>query len=105
MTEPDLFTTEPYGGHAPYVRGSETSIAAARDITPKMNALQERVYRFLVFMGSHGATDEEMQESLRMNPSTQRPRRVELVEKKLVVDSGMKRPTKGNHPATVWRAK
>jgi hypothetical protein len=51
-----------------------------------------------------GATDEEMQTALRMNPSTQRPRRVELVEEGLIVDSGERRPTRSGRAAIVWAA-
>jgi hypothetical protein len=52
----------------------------------------------------HGLTDEQMQTYLGMNPSTQRPRRIELVRSGLVVDSGFKRPTRSGRDATVWRA-
>jgi hypothetical protein len=52
-----------------------------------------------------GATDEEIQHELQMNPSTQRPRRIELVEAKLVLDSTMKRPTSSGRQAVVWIAR
>jgi hypothetical protein len=38
-----------------------------------------------------------------MNPSTQRPRRVELVEGGWVEDSGERRPTRSGMDAVVWR--
>lgn len=49
-----------------------------------------------------GATDEEMQQALDMNPSTQRPRRVELVDDGWVEDSGRTRKTPSGRDAVVW---
>ena len=39
-----------------------------------------------------------------MNPSTQRPRRVELVRANLVFATTEKRKTKSGRSATVWQA-
>jgi hypothetical protein len=89
---------------APFVRGSDTSEAAARAIEPDMNALQQKVLAHLRGCSALGATDDEMQRALAMNPSTQRPRRIELVNKGLVVDSGMKRRTGSGRWAVVWIA-
>lgn len=60
---------------------------------------QRSVYEFIVSRGADGATDMEMQESLGVNPNTQRPRRNELSTAGAIVDSGMKRSR-----ATVWVA-
>jgi transcription initiation factor IIE alpha subunit len=49
-----------------------------------------------------GLTDEEMQLRLEMNPSTQRPRRIELARRGLVVEAGTRRTASGRM-ATVWR--
>jgi hypothetical protein len=46
-----------------------------------------------------------MQERLVMDPSSQRPRRVELVTGGQVVDSGRKRKTVSGRQAVVWTAK
>lgn len=83
---------------------SQTSTAAGAAIKPDRNRLRNRVLAFLRGCGSYGATDEEVQERLAMNPSTQRPRRVELVEAGLVVDSGQTRLTKAGRKATIWTA-
>ena len=64
-----------------YQSHSGTSIAAAQAIEKNAGTLRGLVYRRLVRLGSFGATDEEIQLGLDLNPSTQRPRRVELVEK------------------------
>ena len=80
---------------APAVRSSPTSLAAAQSLTPEtLNALQRRVYEFLLATEA-GSTDEEMQRALRMNPSTQRPRRIELTRQRLVVEAGTRMTARG----------
>jgi hypothetical protein len=89
--------------HAPYQAHSETSREAAELIEPSSSTLRGRVYAFVSECGEEkGATDDEMQVALRMNPSTQRPRRVELWRAGLVRDSGVKRPTRTGRRAVVW---
>lgn len=83
---------------APAVQTSRTSMQAADSLTPAtLNAMQLRVYEFLLERGAIGATDEEMQNGIPMPASTQRPRRVELKDKGLVVECGTRRM------ASVWR--
>lgn len=83
------------------VKQSETSREAmeSMEVAGGVNSLQATVYAFLV---NRSSTDEEVQDALGMNPSTERPRRVELVEKKLVRDSGDRRLTKAGRRAVVW---
>jgi len=76
----------------------------ARGIEPEMNALQKRVLQFILTCGEQGATDEEIQRALAMNPSTQRPRRVELVDKVLVRAKDERRKTRSGRSAQVWVA-
>lgn len=85
-----------------YQRHSDTSRSAARNIESSASTLRAKVYRFLSVSGEYGATDEELQIALEMNPSTQRPRRIELVEKGLVKDSGRVRKTRSKRNAVVW---
>lgn len=99
--DPVTETTPPL----PSVRGSETSEAAAEEALPNAGTQRRRLWDFLEERGEKGATDEEMQEHLGMNPSTQRPRRVELVERGLVYDSGEKRDTRSGRKAVVWKAR
>jgi transcription initiation factor IIE alpha subunit len=77
---------------------------AAVAIEPNAGTLLRQVLSLLRWRKAYGATDEEMQDHLKMNPSTQRPRRVELVNRKLVVDSGRTRLTRSGRKATVWVA-
>lgn len=89
---------------APAVNGSITSAQAADALTPAtLNAMQRKVLALLQATPD-GLTDEEMQRRLGMNPSTQRPRRIELMRLGLVVRCGV-RKTASNRNADVWRVK
>lgn len=106
LTMSDYYTEAPLPlfAMAPSVNGSITSAMAADSLGPAtLNAMQRRVLEYLAERGEHGATDEEMQRGLAMNPSTQRPRRVELARKGLVVEDGTRRTTSGRM-ASVWKA-
>ena len=88
---------------APAVLGSATSAMAAGSLGPAtLNAMQRRVLE-LLRDNLHGLTDEEQQVALAMNPSTQRPRRIELVQRYLVVGDGT-RKTRSGRMAVVWKA-
>ena len=87
---------------APAVQSSRTSMAAADAIGASLNALQRSVVSFLRTRGDHGATDEEIATGLQMNPSTARPRRIELVRRGLVVEAGTRKAASGRF-ATAWR--
>lgn len=57
----------------------------------------------LALLGAGNFTDEEIVERLNWNPSTVRPRRLELVQMGLVIDSGARRPTiASGELAIVW---
>jgi len=88
---------------APSVNGSVTSAKAADSLGPAtLNAMQRKVLALLEATPG-GLTDEEMQRLLGMNPSTQRPRRIELARRGLVVEAGTRRTASGRM-ATVWKA-
>jgi len=88
----------------PHQTHSATSAEAAERAEPRAGTDQALILAALRFAGDYGGTDEEMQNALGMNPSTQRPRRIELVSVGLVVDSGETRPTRSGRRAVVWRA-
>jgi hypothetical protein len=97
MTEQmDLFSLK-------YVRGSKTSLEAAIEAEPNAGTQRRRVLDVLRTFPI-GLTDHELQDMLDMNPSTQRPRRVELVKAGLVKDSGHFRLTPSGRRAVVWVA-
>lgn len=82
----------------------DTSEAAAKAIAERVPALRQKVYDFIASKGLGGATDEEVCDALKMIGSTERPRRIELVEAGKVVESGQRRPTKSGRQAIVWIA-
>ena len=87
---------------APSVNGSITSAKAADSLgQATLNAMQRRVLELLAATPD-GLTDEEQQRLLGMNPSTQRPRRIELARRGLVVEAGTRRTASGRM-AVVWR--
>jgi len=81
-----------------------TARAAAEKALGGSGSARRRVYDLLVGRGEVGATDDEIQDSLRMPPNTERPRRVELVDCGAVADSGRVRPSRWGNDAIVWVA-
>jgi hypothetical protein len=79
-----------------------TQRTAAIEAYPATGTQRRRVLHAIATLGEHGATDEELQQILDMNPSTERPRRVELVESGWIEDSEDKRRTKAGRAAVVW---
>ena len=77
---------------------------ATKEAEMGLNSLQWLVLQFIRDAGWYGVTDQEIQEGLRMNPSTERPRRVELVNLGLVVPSFRHRFTKKGSRARVWKS-
>ena len=87
---------------APSVRGSQTSVAAADSLDGKtLNRLHRLV---LEFIAAHpaGVTDEEIIAGTGLNPSTARPRRIELARRGLIREAGTRR-SKSGRMAVVWR--
>lgn len=90
-----------YGQDPPAQRHSRTSVAAAEAIRPSTNRLRQRVFDYIESRGADGATDQECQKDLGMDESTQRPRRWELAQARLITQAGTRR-TKSGRAATVW---
>ena len=88
----------------PHQAHSPTSAAAATAIEHKLPALQQAVLTEIRARKLQGATDEELQIQLGMNPSTERPRRIELLRAGLIDDSGRTRKTTSGRSAVVWVA-
>jgi hypothetical protein len=84
----------------PYQRHSRTSKKAARYAKPYATTARYKVYQFIE--KNPGKTDEEIQDTLRMNPNTQRPRRVELLEIGIIEEEGRKKNKSGTEAST-WR--
>lgn len=95
---------------APFVRSSMTSLEAALAIEPHLEPLEGRVMGILADFGGSGCTDEELLAAYHSwhgyrLASTIRARRIKLVQKGLVEDSGTVRKGASGRNMTVWRVK
>ena len=109
MSEPDLIhpdqlTFQDAVGKYQRTGQSPTSRVAAVEAVPLTGSKRGDVFWFIKRRSDFGATDEEIQRGTGMNPSTQRPRRVELVDAGLIRDSGRTRMTSSRRAAVVWVA-
>jgi hypothetical protein len=82
-----------------FQRHSITSRAAAGSLPRStVNACQRKVLEWLADQPD-GATDEDMQLGIPMPPSTQRPRRIELVKQGMIVQAGEGKTVSGRRAA------
>lgn len=81
----------------------DTSRQAAESVLPHTGTARRRVFDALARFRDRGMTDEDLQRYLAMSPNSTRPRRIELVEQGLVIDSGERRPTDSGASAVVWK--
>lgn len=93
MNEPTLWDAPPF------VASSLTSLEAAFQIKPSAESLRERVYRLIRKDGP--LTDEQIARLLDLNPSTARPRRVELTKAGRITQVGEGRTLSGRR-AALW---
>lgn len=87
-----------------FIKHSPESQAAAEAAVPIAGTKRHAVLQFIAAQGIYGATDDEIQVGLGMNPSTERPRRIELYEGHFIVKLRTTRPTRGGRQAVVWLA-
>ena len=87
-----------------FQHGSETSRQAAVAIRSISATLRERVADVIARQGDYGCTDGEGCDRSGINPSTWRPRRIELLEAGRIRDSGRTRTTSSGRQSTVWVA-
>lgn len=84
----------------PYQRHSETSRAAAESVTSTLNDKERRVLRWFADYGP--GTDDDVERDTGIRGNTVRPRRVALLGRHLLRDTGEKRPTRTKRMACVW---
>jgi hypothetical protein len=89
---------------APFVRGSETSQAAAEALNVHAGYMREQVLSFIRARGDEGATDEEVSFALNMKLDTSRARRCELRDAGVLRDAGRRRVTASGRRAVCWVA-
>jgi hypothetical protein len=88
-------------GSLPYVRGSDTSKAAA-DAKGNARNDEERVLALLRHRGDEGATDDEIEVALGLIHQNASARRRGLVLQGFIKDSGKRRETRTGRDAVVW---
>lgn len=109
VADPCFVYEEPDLDHLKFQRHSTTSRSAALDSYPRKGTQRARVLDHLRQMRD-GCTDEEIGLALQMNPSSVRPRRIELVEGGWVVAKldahglAEDRPTRSGSKSQVWTA-
>jgi hypothetical protein len=86
----------------PFVQGSDTSEDAARKMRQAAPRMRKLVWEDLLRCGARGSTDEEAQRRLLMDGSTQRPRRIELWHKGMVIKTARRRAGSSGKLAVVW---
>ena len=84
----------------PAQRLSDTSVAAAQSIQPHRARALDKVLAAIATWGP--ITDEELSIRLGMNPSTVRPRRVELQRAGKIAQHPLTRPTLSGRRAAAW---
>lgn len=86
--------------NVPYVAGSATSHDAAESVKPKAATYREQVYRVIEMVGP--VTDEQIANVLGMNPSTARPRRLELLRAGRIRAALVTQMTSSGRRAVAW---
>ena len=81
---------------------TDTSVKAAIAAYPRAGTQRARILNLLFYWDS-GLTDAQIQSYLQIPESSQRPRRVELVEQGWLEDSGQRRTWNGHGEAIVWQ--
>jgi hypothetical protein len=79
-----------------------TSVAAAERVYPVSGTQRYRVWQVIRARGAEGATDHEIADETGIKLNSVQPRRIELVERDLVRDSGRRRTHGTYGKATVW---
>lgn len=82
----------------------KTSVKAAENHLPKSGSIRANVYEYIIRQGMRGATDQEIQRSLKIDGNTVRPSRITLLKDGLIVDAGVTRKNDNGNDCTVWRA-
>lgn len=86
------------------VTTSDTRASEHAAIKNSSATMRGRVLAAIVAAGVDGRTDDELQQELGLQGSSQRPRRIELLLANLIIQSGEIRKTASGRSAVVWVA-
>ena len=85
----------------PYVKGSETSKAAAESMIDHAPSVRRRIWEFLLQQGGCGATDDEIEVALGLSHQPASARRNALVRDGGAAPANFRRPTRSGRLAQV----
>lgn len=91
-----------YHNHAPFVAGSDTSLAAARSVNSKTATVRDRVVSYISGRAD-GATQDEVSLALGLLHQSASARIRELVLDCRITDSGERRTTRYGKSARVYK--
>jgi hypothetical protein len=100
MSQYDLFAGTP-----PHVNGSSTSRAAAESIRGVSGSLCERILAIIRESREFGMTCDQVEMAADLRHQTASARMRELALRGLIVDTGLRRKTRGGRYASVWTVK
>jgi DNA-binding Lrp family transcriptional regulator len=86
----------------PYVKGSDTSRAAAESMVPHVSAIEASVLAFVKRAGRMGTTCDEIEDRMKLAHQTASARIKGLADKGLIRDSGARRKTRSGRAARVY---
>ncbi len=86
----------------PYVRGSDTSAAAAKSVASEVQTMKKKVEAFIKNKRWMGATCDEVEKALKMPHQTVSARIRGLFTDGRLKDSTFRRTTRTGRKATVW---
>ena len=93
---------EIFSGTPPPAVDVDTSIAAAESMKPHVGTMRERVLERVRRSGTSGLTCDEAEVSLGLSHQTCSARFRELSKARVIVDSGVRRPTRSGRKAVVY---
>jgi len=105
VSAPDLFSfLSPGYPTTPGWKKRDTSIEAAVSIAARAPKLRDRVLATIKASGHHGLTADQVAARLGISILSARPRLSELVDLKLIRDTGHRRRNDSGKNAIVWQA-
>ncbi len=90
------------GPPPPYVKGSDTSLEAAKSVAGKTPSIRSIVEAYVLSKRYFGATCDEVELKFKLRHQTASARIRELVKGGRLEDTGFRRKTSSNRRATVW---
>jgi predicted transcriptional regulator len=94
----------PLFAFVPYVRGSDTSRAAADSMAPHVSAIESDVLAYVKRKHGYGSTCDEIEYAMGLAHQTASARLKGLADKGLIRDSGARRKTRSGRAARVYVA-